>query len=540
VNVFDIHTYYPSPNADFAHKPLLQWLPHISREQIKELVSAPVAFALEERTHSADLRVQYLNRLLRFFSPTEEQVDFAQGLLNLILQAYAAVPADPNGARRRFNDMCEALARGNYRAKDNPELVRSLLCVSLIGTPGCGKSRVVELLLGRLGTAGSLYRHPQHPGLYHLLSLTVQVPKVRHQKSLAYLVYQELYEAFLATGAHRPRLAYAANSGAVFAREAATLASLLHLGILVIDEVQHMVHLTKGLDTESMEFLTTLVNSVAMPALLIGTWKAVALLSSETRLARRTLSPASTNFYRFSPGQEWKDLVFQVLVYQWVHKPLDYSDEAADVLHGLTQGIPDILVKLTLLAQLHAIRDRSETVTLDLIKAVAALHLKHLAPSLDYMRTGVNETAHELWDAEPADFGEYLLKLDAVCAARATRKDQSRLNEDIRALQVARALTATQAASPEASAVIAKAAVNDNPDASALELTKMVLQNMTRRGPKPTKSASALAKVDKEFEALKPEDIRRVVYFANRAKSDVQEELFKAGHLKPVHEVIAP
>jgi len=59
------------------------------------------------------------------------------------------------------------------------------------------------------------------------------------------------------------------------------------LGLLIIDEVQHLCG-ARGLGDERMlNFFVTLVNTAGVPIILIATPKAMSILQSEFRQARR-------------------------------------------------------------------------------------------------------------------------------------------------------------------------------------------------------------------------------------------------------------
>ena len=59
------------------------------------------------------------------------------------------------------------------------------------------------------------------------------------------------------------------------------------LGLLVVDEVQHL-SLAKGGSDAMLNFFVTLVNMIGLPVILIGTSKALPILQGEFRQARRS------------------------------------------------------------------------------------------------------------------------------------------------------------------------------------------------------------------------------------------------------------
>ncbi len=68
----------------------------------------------------------------------------------------------------------------------------------------------------------------------------------------------------------------------------ARVASLHSLGVLVIDEIQHLSEAKSGGSRKMLNFFVELVNKIGMPVILVGTYKAMSLLNSEFRQARRS------------------------------------------------------------------------------------------------------------------------------------------------------------------------------------------------------------------------------------------------------------
>jgi hypothetical protein len=66
------------------------------------------------------------------------------------------------------------------------------------------------------------------------------------------------------------------------------IARLHCIGVLVIDEIQHLI-LAKGGGSEKMlNFLVTLVNKIGIPVVPVGTTRAMEVLQREFRQARRS------------------------------------------------------------------------------------------------------------------------------------------------------------------------------------------------------------------------------------------------------------
>ena len=67
----------------------------------------------------------------------------------------------------------------------------------------------------------------------------------------------------------------------------ARVASLHCIGVLVIDEIQHLNEAKSGGANKMLNFFVQLVNTIGVPVVLVGTYKAMSVLSGEFRQARR-------------------------------------------------------------------------------------------------------------------------------------------------------------------------------------------------------------------------------------------------------------
>src|SRR5690606_6894354 len=85
-----------------------------------------------------------------------------------------------------------------------------------------------------------------------------------------------------------------------------SLASMYGIGVLVIDEIQHLLNSRNDQD-EMLNFFVTLSNTVGIPTVLIGTSKAQQLFKGNFRQARRAASDGAIVWDRMSEESvEWQ------------------------------------------------------------------------------------------------------------------------------------------------------------------------------------------------------------------------------------------
>jgi hypothetical protein len=180
--------------------------------------------------------------------------------------------------------------------------------------------------------------------------------------------------------------------------------SLLSIGMLVIDEIQHLDQSKSGGKDRMLNFFTQLVNSMGVPVLFIGTPKAQSVLSREFRQSRRGTGEGDFVWERLENGEKWKYFLESLWGYQYLRNPAPPSKELFDVVHDESQGIVDIAVKVFMLSQVRAIRTGLETMPPAIIRSVAKDSLRTIQKALDALRRGDYELLAEVPDIQPIDY----------------------------------------------------------------------------------------------------------------------------------------
>ena len=160
------------------------------------------------------------------------------------------------------------------------------------------------------------------------------------------------------------------------------------LGVLIIDEIQHLSN-CKGVEKSTLlSYLVTLQNSIGIPIILISTMKGLPLLQSEFRQARRGSGQGDFLWDRLKKDEEWDLLIQGLWNYQWTRKEIQLNSSLTDVIYEECQGIIDLAVKLYVMSQIVAITNGTETVTPELIRQVADKHLQLVKPMINALKSG--------------------------------------------------------------------------------------------------------------------------------------------------------
>lgn len=141
------------------------------------------------------------------------------------------------------------------------------------------------------------------------------------------------------------------------------VARLHCLGVLIIDEIQHLLTSKDKGSEQMMNFFVTLINEVGIPVMLIGTMRARTILQKDFRQSRRGSGLGDMVWEQMKPDDDWNMLIEQMWRYQWTEKQVPLTEELRDTLYEESQGIVDIAIKLYSLSQSRAIQTNKEMIT---------------------------------------------------------------------------------------------------------------------------------------------------------------------------------
>jgi hypothetical protein len=320
----------------------------------------------------------------------------------------------------------------------------------------------------------------------------------------------------------------------------AHVANLHALGALVIDEIQHLNKTKIGPDA-LLNFLVTLVNTIGVPVILIGTLSAIPLLQENFRQARRASGLGSLIWDRMPKGKAWDYFIDQLWRYQWTSVPTEISPEIRDVLYDESQGILDIVVKLFMLAQLRVVsigevRHGPEVLTAELLRKVAREDFRIVRPMLDALRANDEKALLKYDDLLPlqAHVNQVLASamvtpLPDVVRMPVVEEPVDDTTQDDGTDAIRKALCSLGVADDVAQVLISEARVL-NPSADPLLLMAAISERLVTRPvkvrkpqvPKPPKVAEPLA-----------QDLRHIVALGKQAGQSGYESLLTAGLVKP-------
>lgn len=376
-------TYTPNPIEEYAGNPFIEALPPIrSDEDFVRAVTVLPHFSPEERNLPAELRRHLIKRLEKLCVTTSEMVMAHQRLDVELRHAYVAKDPRRFTARQSMYDASE-LFRLEREAVPN--------CQLITGLSGCGKSTLLMAIL-------SIY--PQvviHEGITpgiaretQVIWLKVDCPQDAGLRGLC-LAILEAVDKLLGTSYLR-EWGGERTSVEAFLQSIYQITNNLHIGVLVLDELQHLRSAKAGGQEKMLNFFVNLINGVGIPLVFAGTYALEAIVTDQLRNARRATGVGTTRVCRLDRQSAlWHLFVETLWRYQWVTRPIALSDEIKEVLYCCTQGIRDCVVRLFSAAQNLAIDNQTESVTVETLREAYDRFFTPMHAAIDLLRAGTSD-----------------------------------------------------------------------------------------------------------------------------------------------------
>jgi hypothetical protein len=373
---------------DYRGNPLIEALPGIreSKEIATGLTYKPTydegmrSLSPAERQHATE-------KVLSFVQPLSIHIDLAHRLSRLLRNGL--IGRNPVAPEYRPNmELCLGAARNGGRRIRGPRATGMVIA----GLSGVGKSTALE---AALGLDPQVILHTEYNGkpFIHtqIVHLTLQCPADSSVRALC-INFIRAVDSLLGTEYEHRYVRYKTTVELLLSYMA-RIAAAHSLGLLVIDEIQHLASAKSGGEQVMLNFFSQLVNTVGVPVVLVGTPKAVDVLTSQFRHARRSTGQGDMFWDRLridttEAAGEWQYFCERLWRYQFTRTATPLSPRLSKALYECSQGITDVVVKLYMLAQHRAIQTGTEKITVGHVEAVARDSLRSISRVLDALRRG--------------------------------------------------------------------------------------------------------------------------------------------------------
>jgi hypothetical protein len=372
---------------DYRGNPTIEALPPIrsSKELAAGLRHRPTYDEADRQLPAAE-RQHLTEKILSFVQPLSIHIELAHRVSRLLRNGLVARNPVVPRYRTDMEAGLDALARRVPRR--GPRSTGMIVA----GISGAGKTTglaaaldLVPQVIEHTAYQGTPFLHTQ------VVHLTVECPPDSSTRALGLAFVQAMDD--LLGERYEHRYLRAKSTAADMLGVMARLAAVHSLGILVIDEIQHLASAKSGGEKVMLNFFSGLVNVVGVPVILAGTPKAVGVLTQEFRHARRGTGQGDMIWERMlrdtDTGEaEWELFVRAMWRYQYTREVTPLTPKLSNALYDESQGITDVTVKLYMLAQLRAIQTGTERITVGLIRSVAKDSLRSISAVLKALKDG--------------------------------------------------------------------------------------------------------------------------------------------------------
>lgn len=231
---------------------------------------------------------------------------------------------------------------------------------TIIGQSGVGKSSAVSRVMELLSEKPVIEINQPYQKI--IPAMVVQTP---HDSSIKGLlleilrVVDEQLETKYYTNALRARATTDMLIGSV------SQVALSHIGLLVVDEIQHVVHNKHGIGLVSC--LVQLINNSGISIAMVGTPECKEFFSQAMQLARRAIGLSYTSMKYGDEFREFCEILFR---YQYVKYRTELTDSIVHWLYEHSQGNLSIVVTLLHDAQEKAILMGKEILDIEMLSEV--------------------------------------------------------------------------------------------------------------------------------------------------------------------------
>lgn len=369
------------------------------------------------------IRIHKLNNGLRLFYPLNVHLDLESRISCLIRGGYIERNPLEHAYYKKIDKAVSSISQYGRTESFRSTKYHGF---NIIGASGVGKTQAVERILDYYPQVIS---HSNFQGVNftssQLVWLKLDCPFDGSTKGLCLNFFQAVDRIF---GTNYLRN-YASKRVTVdeMLPSMALVASLHHLGVLVIDEIQRLSLAKSGGGEKMLNFFTQLVNTVGVPVLMVGTYKALPLFGNNISQARRGTGQGDLLWDRMAFDDQWEEFINVLWRYQCTRRKITEAEKAdlSRVLYEETQGITDLAVKAFIFAQQRAIeaKEKEEELTPGIIRSVVNDKFKLLLPALEALRN-LDKRALDIYeDLYPKFKSEYFTGNTAVEGAAAMQPE---------------------------------------------------------------------------------------------------------------------
>jgi hypothetical protein len=390
---FKTATYEQQVLSEYNNNPFIEALPSIFNEDdvLERFMVTPRISETDKKSES-NIRYHILKRVRNFIQPLPIHFEVERRLSTLIRRGYLARnPLDKTFLERIrvLHELREEQELAHKHIEDRLNYIRSTAdSLSIIGISGIGKTTAIERLLLMYP---QVIKHETYAGQpfnrTQIVWLKIDCPYDGSLSTLCKSFFKAI-DDLLGTR-YLEKYGYLNRVTSTMLLHMTSLATMFGIGVLVIDEIQHLLH-SKNDQEEMLNFFVTLSNTVGIPTVLIGTSKAQQLFKGNFRQARRASSDGAVIWDRMAEeSEEWEFFLETLWKLQCLKTPTTLTNELKVAFYRECQGITAVAINLFILAQERVLFDEGnpeEILAPSVLKKTAEEDMQTLQPMLNAIR----------------------------------------------------------------------------------------------------------------------------------------------------------
>ena len=419
--------YTPASNPEFAGNPFIEALPaEISPDDYPNLLLVTPPYSKEDRKQPSAIRLQLLQRISQLHIPTKEDSLIMLSLRRCLNWGYVArnpicLSKVKDVFMERGFEMNENLLR-YFRRFNAP-----IYGFPILGISGVGKTTSVDNIL-------SLYpqviEHDEYLGTKletkQLVWLKVECPGDGTPKGLCHSILNSIDISMEED--YTGQIVKNRMSKDVLLIKVSKLLQSLHLGILLIDDIQNLVTAKSVISGELLSFMVALTNNLRIPVVMIGTPKIIKMLQTEFQMAKRATGEGEIRMMLMEEdSQKWEIFLKILWRYQFTANEVELTPSIKKAFFKESVGNPFLATVLYKIVQDDAIINKIESFTDVDIHHVADLKLGLTAKMRKDMLEGTDVELNSykyLWSAlTPSSISTAVSSEIAATAGEKASKD---------------------------------------------------------------------------------------------------------------------
>jgi len=542
--------YHPEDGV-YSHNAFIEALPaNMEKSEVARRILRLPKWDDSQRNWSEIRRLHAVQTIANYIEPLPLHIGLTQRFSTMIKNGYIA--------RNPLSDEWVKQIRAGYDAMDwwtdenePPPIQSTAAGFAIVGTSGVGKTTAVKSVLGLYP---QVIFHSEYNGQpfnrTQLVWLHLECPYNGSVRGLCQNFFYTI-DQILGTRYYQKfdRLAERKTLQSM-----AHIASLLGLGVLVIDEIQRVIQGKSGESEPMLDLFVELANTIGVPVVLIGTYEALPLVTKAFSPARRGSGQGDMLLSNMENDETWNYLISNMWRLQWTNEPTELTDEILETLYDESQGIIDIAAKLYMLAQWSVIGQASERLNPARFRSVAKENLRLVRPILEAMRKKDLKVLSQISDVipNPIDLYGHLKQaeervqvegsLNTLRVQNITEHGTNNPEFEIVSWLI------TAGIDPKLAAECASRAVQLHANSTNIEeamrgAMKMALQRIEENTvPEETQviqTAKTVKKKAARTNTTNPsQDLREIVSSGKKCGIPAYEALKEAEVIKPIHELV--